>query len=462
MNGNIWEYLRYNGYTNQIKHIIVHEGINNITERSFENTELLQDITLPSTLLIIKSFSFFSSGLKAVTIPSNVRTIQSLAFFNCTSLKTVSIPASVSTIGPGAFAGCNAITSFSIASSNGYYKYDSTSKSILSKDGKKFVAYIGNSKDVVVPSTVTSIEPFAFAGKLVSNVTLNNKIKVISDFAFKNCENLEFIQGIDSVEVIGSSAFYGCKSLKDFRMGPFVKTIKGSAFEGSGLVSLTMTNNVTSIGDSCFARCSSLSNIYLSNRLVTIGANCFHECNSLTSVTIPDSVQQIGSWAFASLKNLNSVVLSNSLKTIGDSSFAASGLKSLKMPEGVQTVGEWAFAGCVQLETLTIAKNISVINKEAFAGCNKLRKVRFSGLVDPNVSSTRLFYKCPELTCVTVPMEYESESFCGLSVCRVEDVSASDVSESDSGLAHLSVGYNHFPSLLFIVFVLVAAFCIVF
>ena len=53
----------------------------------------------------------------------------------------------------------------------------------------------------------------------------------------------------------------------------------------------------------------------------TIGDSAFWSCNSLTSLTIPDSVTTIGDSAFAWCKSLTSVTIGKSVSEIGRAAF---------------------------------------------------------------------------------------------------------------------------------------------
>ena len=55
---------------------------------------------------------------------------------------------------------------------------------------------------------------------------------------------------------------------------------------------------VTSIGDSTFWYCGSLTSVRIPNSVTSIGEWAFSYCSSLTSVTIPNSVTSIGDHAF--------------------------------------------------------------------------------------------------------------------------------------------------------------------
>jgi hypothetical protein len=53
-----------------------------------------------------------------------------------------------------------------------------------------------------------------------------------------------------------------------------------------GLTSVTIGNNVTSIGFGAFYGCSSLNSVTIPNRVTSIGGNAFWHCSGLTSVTV--------------------------------------------------------------------------------------------------------------------------------------------------------------------------------
>ena len=68
-------------------------------------------------------------------------------------------------------------------------------------------------------------------------------------------------------------------------------------------------------------RYSGVKRIIIGNRVTTIGQTAFSGCSSLTSVTIPNSVTRIGSEAFSDCTNLQKVNIGNSVKTIGEFAF---------------------------------------------------------------------------------------------------------------------------------------------
>ena len=67
---------------------------------------------------------------------------------------------------------------------------------------------------------------------------------------------------------------------------------------------VVIPDSVTSIRDSAFDWCGSLTSVVIPDSVTSIGDSAFGVCSSLTSITIPDSVTSIGKEAFSGCANL--------------------------------------------------------------------------------------------------------------------------------------------------------------
>ena len=169
---------------------------------------------------------------------------------------------------------------------------------------------------------------------------------------------------------IGESAFQGCSSLTSVTIPNSVTSIGYYAFyECSGLTSVSIGNSVTSIGGSAFQGCSSLTSVTIPNSVTSIGGGAFYGCSGLISVTIGNGVTSIGEWAFYGCSGLTSVTIGNGVTSIGESAFlGCSGLSSVTIPNSVTSIGERAFYGCSGLTSVTIGSSVTSIGENAFDG----------------------------------------------------------------------------------------------
>ena len=88
-----------------------------ISRGTFTFCFALRDVTLPRDLKIIESEAFsYCSGLESIRIPSGTAIIRSRAFFSCNRLKSIFIPESVAVIEENAFKDCSKLTIYCEAS----------------------------------------------------------------------------------------------------------------------------------------------------------------------------------------------------------------------------------------------------------------------------------------------------------------------------------------------------------
>ena len=182
-----------------------------------------------------------------------------------------------------------------------------------------------------------------------------------------------------------------------------VSLIGNNAFRECSLVSMTIPNGVTSIGDGAFLQCYDLSDVIVPGGVTSIGRSAFYFCTSLTSIDIPDSVQSIGSYAFYYCNNLTSIVLPSTLKTIDSYTFYRCKLKEISIPESVVEIGSCAFIYCTELGSVVIPQNVTNIRGSAFYGCSALSQIVVYAINPPEGDAGMFFdtNECP----IYVPAE---------------------------------------------------------
>ena len=182
--------------------------------------------------------------------------------------------------------------------------------------------------------------------------------------------------------------------VKRIIIGNRVTSIGNSAFSGcSSLTSVNIPNSVTTIGGWAFNGCSSLTSVTIPNSVTTIGGWAFSGCGSLTSVTIPNNVTTIGGWAFSICSSLTSVTIPNSVTTIGDNAFmGCSSLTSVTIPNSVTTIGSEAFSDCTNLQKVNIGNSVKTIGEFAFNKCTNITQISSEAVVPPTCESGVFFY----------------------------------------------------------------------
>lgn len=142
---------------------------------------------------------------------------------------------------------------------------------------------------------------------------------------------------------------------------------------------LTIPDGVTGIGAWAFQHKSNLKCVTISDSVTSIGKYAFYQ-SGLESVNIPKNMTSIEANAFCGASNLKSVTIPNSVTSIGGSAFnGCSSLKSVTIPSCVINIEAWTFANCNGLENVSIPASVTSIGDVAFYGCNNLQDIYYGG-----------------------------------------------------------------------------------
>ncbi len=262
-------------------------------------------------------------GLKSITVPSNITSIGSKAFYQNKVLESIIIPTGVTTIGANAFEGCtslksiyycgteaqwNAITKDSDWDKNtGSYKVCFPSLGLsysANSDGTATVSGIGSCKD-----TDLVIFPIVPDGQ-----HMGKKVTAIKKGAFKGNTSITSVVIPDSVTSMGENnastnagAFSGCTSLKEVKLGSGLTIIEPYTFINTAITSITIPGNITTIGYQAFQNSSKLETVIISDGVEIIGQQAFLGCSELTTVYIPASVKEMKPTVFYECSKLNTI-----------------------------------------------------------------------------------------------------------------------------------------------------------
>ena len=276
-------------------------------------------------------------SLQTIELPNSMKEIDGSLFWECSNLVSLTLPSELTTIGVNSLADCPNLMSIKIDKNNPYYCSDGAI--LFNKDKSKIILAKKTLDAYSVPSSVTQIQSYAFAG----------------------CNSLIYLILPSGLTQIEDGTFSGCSSLKP----------------------LTLPSGVTQIGNYAFKDCSSLYSLKLPSGVTQIGNGAFWGCSSLRSLTLPSGVTQIGDWAFFRCSSLYSLTLPSGVTQIGNSAFyGCSSLKSLTLPSGVTQIGEMTFYRCSSLASLTLPSSLREISVDAFLECENIETI-YSYMPDP-------------------------------------------------------------------------------
>lgn len=373
--------------------------------------------------------------LTSVVIPDSVTSIGKYAFWLCDSLKSIVIPNSVTSIGNYAFDKCDNMTVVYVDSTE--IAKQLTSSSACGK-------LIENAKAVLIKADINEIPEYVLSEFPYTDTVEYNGVTYTSHqicaSSGKCGDDLTWIFDITT----GELTITGTGDMEDYYSYPRSPWY----IYNTDIVTVTIGDSVTSIGNRAFEDCISLKNIVLPNSLTSIGENAFYGCSSLTSIVIPDGVTSIESGAFRACNDLekiavsennsyfnvsgnclieaatgtliwgckNSVIPSDgSVKSIGEYAFSGCSLTSIDIPDSVTSICTGAFYECKSLTSIVIPDGVKSIGDFAFYWCSNMTSV-----VIPDSVTTigdYAFYLCSDMTDVIIPDSVTSVGNSAFAIC---------------------------------------------
>lgn len=344
---------------------------------------------------------------------------------NCIYLKEVVIGGSVTAVAGDAFTNCPAISSISISDKSMAISANAFKDTAYYKDQNNWtngVLYIDNHlikaentvsgvlelkastvciaekaflncteiSEVIMPSTVISVNASAFAGCTgIKEMTVSfagsyvpqsvEKVTVIGGSVFNNVfqgyPNLTEVVLLDGVTSIGSCAFKDCPKLSLITIPASVTAIGNEVFNSS----LTICGVVGSVAED-YANSNNIpfvTCVHSFGEWVTDGENTYRQC--IKCSTVENSVETgncgVGlTWTLNRVSKQLSITGVGAMTDYSQESPApwiklSSYIKNVVISNEVTTIGANAFDNCSMLETVTVPETVCLIESGVFDDC---------------------------------------------------------------------------------------------
>lgn len=309
------------------------------------------EYTVPEGVEIISTAAFEDCGnLKKVVLPTSLTKIEEKAFYSCSELTSVEINSDIA-VNEEAFSYCRELSNIDTSK---IIRYDRYAFYICDS-----LASVTIAKEVInLPEGV--FMEFGYCEKGLYSVTFeeSSQLKYINEKAFMYNTNLSSIDIPASCEKIGSRAF-ACTGLLNITIGNNIDYFGSGAFSSCEKLTTVEFETTTSFSnfemdtdDSyLFANCSNLTTV-INYPSTDIGRYCFQGCSKLSSITFYDSVGKIGRYAFEDCYSLKELTISYT-----------------------PYIESHAFYQCYNLLKLTILKEIGICDPNAVYFCDNLFEI---------------------------------------------------------------------------------------
>ena len=341
----------------EVKKIIINEGITRIGNYAFCELNELEEITFSNTIVSIGRYAFYGcESLTEFIAPNSLELIEASAFAECTAISNIKLNEGLKEIELQAFKSTK-IKSLTIpstleefASDACYqvltleeYKVTEGNKTFWTSNGalcrtpesKKWVDFLAYPpasilKIYEIPEGVTSIRNQAFQNsKNLEEIIIPDTVTLMNSYAFEASGIKRITIPDTKIDPFGMALFKDCTSLETVNIEAYIDETYGD----SGL-------------HATFENCTSLKYVNISSgKIKTIYRDAFKNCTSLEKIVIPEGTRIIEPSAFENCTSLKEVVWPSSISSVSETAFKGCNLLNQKYPEGFALKSDGYYRG---------------------------------------------------------------------------------------------------------------------
>lgn len=345
--------------------IEIPEGVKSIGYAAFSSCSKLTTITLPASLTSLSGAAIarlnrlteikiadgnnsfkFENGillskdgktmymalltLTEINVPNGVVSIVGDTLSGSSATKII-LPDTVSSNLSGTvFNGMNKLTTIELSSTSKNLKL--VDGNLYSYDGKRFIKYMGSSKNFTVPEGVETLDSRCIT-KSMTTLNLPSTLKVIEGWSLESMSGVNLLNIPASVTTMYTYSFHANTKLRVAEGNATYKSIDDVLILNKAGTKVIMAsrnattynipNTVTEIEKNAFYYCTKMISITIPDSVTTIGAGAFYSCSSLKEITIPQSVTSIGADAFLHCGNLTAINIKGTANRISGAPWGA-------------------------------------------------------------------------------------------------------------------------------------------
>ena len=176
----------------------------------------------------------------------------------------------------------------------------------------------------------------------IKSVSFGDGITSIGNYAFFQCNRINYVTIPPTVNSLGEGAFNQCSEIKKVEIYASISDIKEMTFlYCEKLETISFPSTLTSIERKAFSGCNSLKEIDIPASVISIKSEAFFNCDALQKVSFHEGLKSIGGVAFLECDSLKEIILPRSIQTIDSHAFGYLGSGKI----GFQRIDDFTITG---------------------------------------------------------------------------------------------------------------------